>query len=120
MDDIIEWVLEANTHYQQTGEILKLHHVPRLTSYNKLAMEYERLFLTMAIALWQKLPNTVSEVFPVNMHGKQMYFLITFIPVKNDVAQPEVVVNLTIDQFLRPSKKIRGRKQDMNSIAGTP
>lgn len=120
MDTVFEWILEANTYYRETGEILSFHHVPRLTSYSKPALEYEREFLKLAIALWGKLPKTVTEIFPVNMHGQYMYMLITFNPIEKDLGMPEAVTSVTIEQFLRPSKKVLSAKQSMKNPTGAP
>jgi hypothetical protein len=118
MDSVITWVLEANTHFQTTGDVLEMHYVPSLMKYNQQALKYEREFLTLAIALWGKLPRTVTEIFPVNMHGQYMYMLITFNPVEKDLGMPEAVTSLTIDQFIRPSKKVLSAKQSMKNPTG--
>jgi len=91
--------------------------VPRLTKHNKHALAYEQEFLTIALKLWGKLPNTVTDIFPVSMNDSQhMYLLITYDNTQESLEMPLAVTQLTVEQFLRPKKKVRGRKQDMKTV----
>lgn len=118
MDDVFEWVLEAHSHFLETGEILQLHHVPRLTRYNKHALAYEIEFLKIAVSLWKRLPRTIGSIFPVYLKGNHIYLLIGYDPNHRDLSMPPAVVAVTPEQFLRPSKKVRGGKQDMKITQG--
>lgn len=115
LDVVLEWILEAHSHYLEHNVILTLHHVPRLTKHNKQALAYETEFLTLAIALWKKLPKTVTQIFPVRMDGQHIYLLIAYEPIERDLSMPEIITSLTVETFLRPSKKIRTGKQDMKT-----
>lgn len=115
MDDIIEWVLEAQRYFLQTGEVLQYHYVPRMTSYRKKALAYEREFLTMALAMWRSLPNTTTDIYLVLAKGSHVTLLLTYDFNANHPEMPPLVANLTVEQFTRPDKKILKQQQSMKT-----
>ncbi|WDS62396.1 hypothetical protein [Pseudomonas phage D6] len=50
------------------------------------------------------------------VNEKYMYLLITYDNAVEQLEMPEAIAKLTIDQFLRPEKKVRSRKQDMKTV----
>lgn len=118
MDDIIEWVLEAQKHWLEHKQILERHYVPRLTSYSVRALKYERLFLTMALRLWQQLPNTAIDVSLVAALGNWITVLLTYDPNVRVLEMPPEIVNLKVDAFIRPEKKILKQQQSMKTNRG--
>lgn len=114
LDDVIDWVMEIQKYYLETGDLLEHHYVPNLTSHNKMALTYEKEFINIAVSLWRLLPPATVSVLPIKTGSNTIYLLLDI-----DTAMADSIVNyvfpeLTVNQFIRPSKKIPGTKQNIH------
>lgn len=104
MDDVYQWILELVEHHRDTGEILQCHYVPNLTSHSRIALEYEREFLTVALQLLVRLPNSLKDLFHITTTGRYLVVMYTYEDEPVDQPMPPAIQGLVVDQFIRPNK----------------
>lgn len=104
MDDVYLWIQELITYHKDTGDLLQCHYVPNLTSTSKLAKEYEKMFLELAVELLAKLPSTVGDITHVTSTGRYLVVMFSYDPSITDQTIPAVLQGLDPAQFLRVNK----------------